>query len=387
MHKTLLIAGSFLLSAQVIMAQPLVSAQETPGALSQSVENEVQAAINRGLAWLAHHQKEDGSWSNSDFPALTGLPLQAFAMAGNERYSENRNRAARFVLASIQPDGGIYRPVSGRRGGGLSTYNTAVCMTALHFLGDPGVARIVQNARSFIAGTQHFGGDVYAGGFGYDADTDRAYADLLNTVYAVEAMRVTQSVEDSRPRGEQRVDIDWSQAVRFIEQMQNVPGEVPEKDEGGFFYRPGESKAGTGEGEDGEIIFRSYGSMTYAGMLALIYAEVDRDDVRVRSAMDWASRHWTLAENPGMGNEGLFYFYNVLTKCLSAYGADMLPVQKSEDQTQLLNWRREVAEKLVSLQKIDPQTGTGYWENDSGRFWESDPVLVTAYTLIALLML
>lgn len=387
MKKLLMIAVVFVVSTQVIMAQALVSAQEPAGSLSQSVENEVNAAIGRGLAWLAQHQKEDGSWSNSSFPALTGLPLQAFAMAQDDQFKDNLDRATRFVLSSIQPDGGIYQPVSGRRGGGLSTYNTAVCMTALHFTGDPGLTRIVQNARTFIAGTQHFGDDVYRGGFGYDADTDRAYADLLNTVYAVEAMRLTQSVEDSRPRGEQRVDIDWSRAVSFIEQMQNKPGEVPDEHAGGFFYRPGESKAGAAETEDGEIVFRSYGSMTYAGMLALIYAEVDRDDVRVRSAMDWASNHWTLEENPGMANEGLFYFYNVLTKCLSAYGADMLPVQQDEDQTRMLNWRREVAEKLVSLQKIDPQTGTGYWENDSGRFWESDPVLVTAYTLIALLML
>jgi squalene-hopene/tetraprenyl-beta-curcumene cyclase len=47
-------------------------------------------------------------------------------------------------------------------------------------------------------------------------------------------------------------------------------------------------------------------------------------------------------------------------------------------------WRPELVKKLLSLQKIDPKTGHGYWVNANGRFWESDPVLVTAYSVIAL---
>jgi hypothetical protein len=43
-----------------------------------------------------------------------------------------------------------------------------------------------------------------------------------------------------------------------------------------------------------------------------------------------------------------------------------------------------VAEKLISLQKTDPKTHLKYWINETGRYWENDPVLVTSYTILAL---
>jgi hypothetical protein len=49
-----------------------------------------------------------------------------------------------------------------------------------------------------------------------------------------------------------------------------------------------------------------------------------------------------------------------------------------------VGWRRALIEKLVSLQRIDPKTGLGYWQNDNNRWWENDPNLSTCYTLLAL---
>ncbi len=351
------------------------------GTLGLSLENEVHAALQRGLDWLAERQRDDGSWSNPNFPAITALATEAFIRSRHPRKDEVVRKGIAFILSCARDDGGIYRPVEGRKGGGLGNYNTAICMTTLHAAGNPELTPYVLNARTYIAGSQHFGDDVYKGGFGYDRQTDRAYADLLNTYYAAVAMRETADAEEARPAGEKRVDIDWSQTVKFVERMQNRP-EAGKESYGGFFYKPGESKAGTTTNETGTVYFRSYGSMTYAGLLALIYADVDREDVRVRSAFDWASRHWTLEENPGMGAQGLFYFYNVLTKSLSALGADAVPHDGKP-----VNWREEIAKKMVETQTIDPQTGHGYWENKSGRFWESDSVLVTAYGLLTLHML
>jgi squalene-hopene/tetraprenyl-beta-curcumene cyclase len=120
--------------------------------------------------------------------------------------------------------------------------------------------------------------------------------------------------------------------------------------------------------------------MTYAGLLSFIYAKVDRNDPRAKSAFDWATKHWTLDENPGMGSEGQYYFYNVLAKGLAAYGQDQFTLENKKQ----INWRAELARKLIGLQKIDPKNGAGYWVNPSGRWFEADPVLVTAYSLIAL---
>jgi len=143
--------------------------------------------------------------------------------------------------------------------------------------------------------------------------------------------------------------------------------------EGGFAYSPGAGASTTNA--DGKVTLRSYGSMTYAGLLALIYAQVDAQDARVRSAKDWASRHWSLDENPGMGQEGLYYFFNVLAKSLAAAGDDTLALPDGRT----VAWREEVVRQLIALQKPD-----GFWVNENNRWWEADPNLVTAYVLLAL---
>lgn len=358
---------------------PLAVSTDSGSGVGVSMTHEIQAAVDRSLDWLAAQQKENGAWSNDQFPALTALAAWSFIRSAHPQREKCVSKAIEFLKTCVQPDGGIYRPVAGRKGGGLSNYNTAICMTTLHAAGDPALTRIVLDARAFVAKGQHSGDDEYKGGFGYDKDTDRAYADLMNTLYSAEALRFTESAEDLRPAGEARPEVDWKAAAGFITKMQNTPA-AGEADAGGFFYKPDESKAGTTTNADGVVVFRSYGSMTYAGLLALVYAGVDRDDPRVRSAFDWASKHWSLDENPGMGMDGYFFFFNVLTRSLDAYGADHIP---RPDQP-AVNWRRDVAARLLKTQTIDPATGHGFWRNDTGRYWESDPVLVTAYSLLAL---
>ena len=355
-----------------------IRTHETPeGVLDVSVANEASAAIKRGLDWLAANQKEDGSWSNPDFPALTAFGLWPFLLSDYPDKEEIVNKAVKFIKSKVQKDGGIYVKVKGK-GGGLSNYNTAICMTVLNATGNPDCIKIIQDARKFVAAGQHLGDDEYKGGFGYDKDTDRAYTDLLNTYYTVEAMKATENVEDLRPKGKKRVDINWAETVKFIERIQN--DEEAGKDEaGGFFYKPRQSKAGNVTNANGKVYFRSYGSMTYVGMLALVYANVSREDIRVQSALDWASKHWSLEENPGMGAQGQYFFYNILSKCMNAMNTETLATQSGE----VVKWREELAEKLISLQKIDA-TGQGHWENEQNRFWESDPVLVTGYSLLGL---
>ncbi len=360
-------------------AQPMQSAAPPPGLLDTSLRNEVNAAIDRGLDWLAQQQKPDGSWSNSDFPGLSGLCLWPFARVDHPQREAVVSAATAYLLSCVQTNGAIYREIPGRKGGGLSNYNTAIAMTALHALGQPEYNRIVQRARSYLAGAQYTGADEYDGGFGYDATTDRAYTDLLNTFYAAQAMRLTADVEETRPAGEPRADIDWAATVRYVGRMQN-PETAGAAHAGGFFYNPTDPKAGTDTNAAGEVVFRSFGSMTYAGLLALVFADVSREDVRVRSALRWAERHWTLDENPGMGQEGRYFFYHVLARALHATGHDLI---RREDQPPIA-WREQTARMLLGLQRIDPATGNGYWINENGRYWENDPALVTAYCLLAL---
>ena len=356
---------------------------------SESLQREAQAALDRGYAWLRAGQHEEGYWSNPDFPAITGLAVWALA-ADPEQNREAIDRGVAYLLRCVRDDGGIYvEPQEARRGGGLSNYNTAICMVALHQANRPELVPVIQRARAFVARSQHLESESeFFGGMGYDASTDRAYADLSNSYIAYEAMRLTESVEDLRT-GQERVDLDWEAALQFIQRIQNLPEYNPQswvsndpRNRGGFAYHPDQTRGGTYTDEDGVVRFNSFGSMTYAGMLSLIYAEVDRDDPRVQSAADWAIRHWTLSENPGTGQEGLYYYYNVLTKGLAAYGQNQFIREDAEP----LNWRVEVVEKLLATQRIEDTSGHGFWVNDTGRYWENDPVLVTGYSLIALQM-
>lgn len=350
-------------------------------AVNESLAREAQAAIDRGLDWLEAGQQPEGNWSNEYFPALTGLPLWALS-EGGRKDSASAQKAIDFILRWTHEDGSIYRePPEERKGGGLSGYNTSICMVALHRARREQLAPVVLKARRFTAKSQHLGDDQYRGGMGYDPGTGRPYADLSNSVIGYEAMRLTEDAEDLRPAGTEKADLDWQAAQEFLAKVQN-PAEDPDVAgrDGGFIYKPGDSKAGQETTEGEQIVFRSYGSMTYAGLLSLIYADVDRDDPRVRSAFDWTVHHWTLEENPGMGQEGLFYFYNILSKALATYGVDQFTLSNEQQ----LNWREALIKKLLSLQKIDPKTGHGYWVNEQGRWWEADPVLVTSYTLIAL---
>ena len=131
-------------------------------------------------------------------------------------------------------------------------------------------------------------------------------------------------------------------------------------------HRPGAGEA---------VKAHPYGSMTYAGILSLIYAKVDAKDERVASAMYRAMRHCTLTENPGLGQEGLYYFYNTLSKCMAAMGEETVAKEDGDE----VRWQDDLADRLMELQSDD-----GFWVNENNRWWEADPVLVTSYALLAL---
>lgn len=246
---------------------------------------------------------------------------------------------------------------------------------------DPMHEGVIARAREFLIRGQHRGQDVFFGGMGYDQESGRPYADLSNTVFALEALRRTRPLEPEHA-------LDWDAAIQFVSRCQHlresndaewVSDDLEEK--GGFIYNPVESKASEAETSDGDADYlRSYGSMTYAGLLSLLHARVDRDDARVRAAVDWIVRRWTLDENPGMGAQGLYFNYHTMAKALSAYGQERLVLPDGKGVT----WRRALVEKLVSLQRIEAKTGLGYWQNENNRWWENDPNLATSYTLLAL---
>ena len=361
--------------------------QQLDGTIRQpdvSLRNEVEHAIDQGLAWLKGQQKPEGYWSTADFPALTGLVLTAYQgdPAIKTRHPSGQPEFVRhgydWLLTCVKPDGGIYNK-------GLSTYNTSIVMTALAAAHDSRFEPALLAARQFVVkGQVHVANNPADGGFNYDSGGD--HADLSNTVYALEALYHTRTVgakpEDSASPAPGK-DLDWQAAVAFLQRCQNLPEYNKEpwasddpQNKGGFVYFPGKSTAGTTDLGNGKQALRSYGTMTYAGLLSFIYADLKRDDPRVKAAYDWIRVNYSVDENPGMGQSGLYYHYSLMSKALTAYGVGDIDLKDGKKA----NWREQVAKKLIDLQNKD-----GYWQNSaSGRWMEKDPVLATAYSLIAL---
>jgi len=266
----------------------------------------------------------------------------------------------------------------------LANYNTSICMMGLLAAHDPKYDAVLRKAREFVAGQQTDLGErskmdsPWDGGIGYSHDAGRS--DMNNTLTALEALYYTKHLAtDKATEGK---DLNWAAAIEFLQTCQNLPGVNKQgwvssdaKDRGGFVYDPVSSKAGSATNASGNVALRSYGSISYAGLLSYIYADVKQSDPRVQAVMDWLRANYSLQENPGMGQQGYFYYLHLMTKALNAARLDEL---RTKDGTNH-DWRREVSLRLIDLQKAD-----GSWQNETGRWWEKDPSLVTAYAVLTL---
>ena len=169
-------------------------------------------------------------------------------------------------------------------------------------------------------------------------------------------------------------------ALTFVSRCQNLETEhnntpfAARIDDGGFYYTP--AAGGTSQaGVDANGGLRSYASMTYAGLKSMIYAGVKKEDPRVKAALTWITKHYSLKDNPGMGKQGLYYYYHTFAKTLS-----VLEINELKDASGTShNWRNELVETLAQQQKAN-----GSWTNEADRWYEGDPNLVTAYGLLAL---
>lgn len=345
-----------------------------------SLKNEINHAIDKGLKWLKSKQDQKGFWSQPEYPALSGLVLTAYMGDPQNRFigdsPEFIKKGYDYILKCVQPDGGIY--ISG-----LGNYNTSVSLMALHVAKNPAYEDVIKNARNYLVSGQAEAesGDEFAGGIGYG---DRyKHSDMSNTMFALEALYYTKYLEQNdNTDNDEYKKLNWKAVIKFIERCQNLPGHNDQEwasddsvNKGGFIYFPGDSKAGEMTLPSGKKALRSYGSISYAGLLSLIYADVDKNDPRVTAVADWLKKNYTLEENPGMGAEGLYYYYHTMAKAMAMYGLKEITLENGRT----INWRKDLALHLLNL-----QNGDGFWVNENGRWWEKDPVLVTSYAIIAL---
>lgn len=327
------------------------------------LNQQVIASIDRGLEWLKGQQGEDGLFANH--PGITALALTAFLRHPQKKYTEAEHpfiqKAMQRLVAMQQPNGAIY---DAEKQPALPNYNTSISVMALASTGNPAYTDVIAKAQTFLKSLQVQDEEsVYYGGIGYGSR--ETVHDLSNLNLAIQALKESGS-------DDQEV---WNKAIKFLERTQNRSESNDQawaSNDGGFIYSPdGESKAGT----DAAGKPRSYASMTYAGLLSFIYANVDKNDERVQAAFKWIEENFTLEENYGMGSQGLYYHYHTMAKALRVYGESTFVDAKGISH----DWYREFAEKMIELQKPD-----GFWINEESRWMEQLPELVTSYVVLAL---
>ncbi len=347
--------------------------QQTTPKVDLSLAKEIDHSIKIGLKWLYDQQEADGSWQH--YPGITALILSSYLRAHPSVTVQEPVIANgfEFLKSCVKPDGSIYLD-------DMSHYNTAICLTAFKDANNPAFSTIISNAEKYLMGEQidessdKTVDSLYYGGVGYGGD-DRP--DLSNLQWAIESLAVddaknTDPEKILSPEEKEKMEskkLFYDKALVFLAKCQNLNSVNPEKysgNDGGFIYEPGASKAGA---------TNSYGSMTYAGLKSLIYAKVDKNDERVKAAYDWIRNNYSVETAPKMGNQGLFYYYQTMAKSLNAYGADVIV----DDSNISHDWRNELANQIIKIQSPE-----GFWVNENGRWWENNPVLVTAYSILAL---
>lgn len=347
----------------------------------------------KGAQYLLATQDRDGAWVAEAGPGISALVLKALVQEPTVGPAHPAvRRGFEWLLRFQHDDGGFYSPE-----GLIKNYETSVALSALSVWArhaetdrpstrDESPARsdryadAIDKARKFLIDLQWDEGedrsvdDPWYGGAGYGGGKR---PDLSNTQMMLEALHDSGLPEDHPAYQKALVFISRTQMLGESNDQPFARGST----QGGFIYSPannGESKAGTVR-VDGREELRCYGSMTYAGFKSMLYAGLTADDPRVKAALDWIGRHWTLDYNPNMperqSKEGLFYYYHVFARALDAFGKPVV-----EDQSgRAHRWREELVAKLAELQRPD-----GSWINDEDRWMEGAPALTTAYSMLAL---
>jgi squalene-hopene/tetraprenyl-beta-curcumene cyclase len=340
------------------------------GGSTEPDPKDVQAVLDKAIAFLKSSQNADGSFSPKIAgPGVSALVAASLARNGISPRDPLLARTLAYLEKQVQKDGGIYSK-------GLANYTTSVALMAFREANRDGrYDTVIKDAARFLRKLQYGDNtdpkDPKFGGVGYDGGNR---PDLSNTQFFVDALLAA---------GVPKNDPAVQKALQFISRCQNLPGETNDQpfakkttpaDRGGFTYTPLDPDDSPHKTPSGGL--RSLGGMTYGGLKSFLYAGVDREDPRVKAAVSWIRRHYTLEENPGMGQAGLYYYYHTFAKAMAALGEDRFTDAAGRPH----DWRRELFEALRKRQRPD-----GSWTNATDQqFGERSPDLATAFAVLSL---
>lgn len=362
-------SSRFVLSlAAVVLA--LTSVSRAPAA-DAPAPADLKAVVDKGYDFLKGKQNADGSFG--DKRAATGVT--ALAIASLVRNGKGPDdpvvaKGIKFLESKVKKDGGVHDQA-------FQNYMTCCAIMAFKEANTDGkYDKVIKSASDYIR-TLQTGGEEKDPGYGGAGYAGQGRPDLSNTHFFVEALIASGAKPD---------DPAIKKALAFVSRSQNLPSDefntleyaknTSEEDKGGFVYSATDDpKAKKNPKATAAGGLRSEGGMTYAGLKTFLYAGVGKDDVRVKAALNWIKRHYTVDENPGMGKAGLYYYYHTFAKAMAALGDDQFEDAKGKKHA----WKKELFQKLKEEQKSD-----GSWANPSDRFMEAMPELATSFALLAL---
>lgn len=328
-------------------------------------------ALARAAEFLWKQQAADGGWHSHTYgllrsgqsltpfvlDALLGVPAAVYPLPGNQV-----ERAIAFIRRNTRPDGAL-----GMADPGIPDYPNYATALAVSALCRAGRAEWVQPMVDYLRRQQFAEQNGWnrdhpaygAWGMGGETRTppDTGHVDLSMTRHVLEALRAAET-----PAG----DPVFERACVFLERCQNTG----EPADGGFFFSTTEFDTNKA-GHDGRR-FRSYGTTTADGILALLAAGRPARDPGVAAAQRWlAARHRDMAV-PGFIGEayqrwprGLaFYYAAASTKAFQALRQDA---------------GSGVIEGLLRAQRSD-----GAWVNPENLVKEDDPLIATPFAIRAL---
>jgi len=358
-----------------------LAAALAPASAQPNTADQLKTSVEKATAFLKKSQNPDGSWGKEpQNRGVTGIVVAGLIGTGTRPTDEPAAKGVAFIETLVNKKSGHIAGDDAKAT--LINYTTSINVMALDAAdkGDKYKA-VIKNAAKYLKEYQWDEGrgvmeeSDYYGGAGYAGDKSRP--DLSNTAFFLEALKTA---------GVGKEDPAFKKALVFVGRCQNLDSEfnkapwAKKNNDGSFIYtgaNGGENRRTDGDGVKTDM--GGYGSMTYAGIKSMIYCGLSKDDPRMKKALEWVANNYTLDSNPGMpevnSQRGLYYYYHTFAKTMYALGQDTFTDAKGVKH----DWRADLVAALAKRQRPD-----GSWVNETDRWMEGDPNLVTGYALMAL---
>jgi Prenyltransferase and squalene oxidase repeat len=363
-----------------------------PGTWTQA---QVNAATQKGVAYIDSQQNADGSFGSVDTPQIaeTGMALVAYGVLANGSFSNlpatyqvHVKKAIAWLLGQQNPDGfwadfNFYQ-----------TYSTGIALAGLSDFQSLNIAipKSINDGRAFLVG--EFKGKVntgcssangsptafFCGGWNYEDNTEQR-SDESNTGFAMFGLRLTGGM----PFALRPDNINWQHHIQEI-----TTNPFASRNDGGGSYEPGINSGGfsSNANDTGTMLF----GLAYDGVggtdphvvKGIVLGQDVLDEYELEKPTDNGVYHegqnadGTCKINTDNcdwffegGEGGFHYSLFSLTKGLGEF----IPPNLNDAS----NWYAKVVDMLLSQQDAD-----GSWPQD-GRD-DGSPIIATAFSVSAL---